>query len=217
MTPGFASLEQTFYALADLLAASVAAISGAPAARHPRLDLFGVDTGAYATACTGGIFRDVAIGAMPPVGLADWRYLACAIVAGSIVFWGGALLDRLGNSVLVFEAIGLGFYSVIGAQKALVYQANAGMAVLLGVATAVGGGVARDVLLNRVPAIMQTEIYALAALVGASIQVFGEFMDWSLFVTPWFAASIAIAIRLLSLRYGWHLPTARPAEHDDRS
>jgi uncharacterized membrane protein YeiH len=90
------------------------------------------------------------------------------------------------------------------------------MAVLLGVATAVGGGVARDVLLNRVPVIMQTEIYALAALVGASIQVFGEFMGWSLFVTPWFAASIAIAIRLLSLRYGWHLPTARPAAHHDR-
>ena len=210
-------MEQTFYALADLLAASVAAISGAQAARQQGLDLFGVYTVAYVTACTGGIFRDLAIGAMPPVGLSDWRYLACAIAAGSIVFWGGALLDRLRNSVLVFDALGLGFYSVIGAQKALVYQANAGMAVLLGVATAVGGGVARDVLLNRVPVIMQTEIYALAALVGASIQVFGEFMGWSLFVTPWFAASIAIAIRLLSLRYGWHLPTARPAAHHDRS
>ena len=203
-------MEQAFYALADLLAASVAAISGAQAARQQRLDLFGVYTVAYATACTGGIFRDLAIGAMPPVGLADWRYLACAVVAGSIVFWWGALLDRLKNSVLVFDAIGLGFYSVIGAQKALAYEANAVMAVLLGVATAVGGGVARDVLLNRVPAIMQTEIYALAALVGASIQVLGEFMGWSLFVTPWFAASIAIAIRLVSLRYGWHLPTARP-------
>lgn len=217
MTPAFASVEQTFYALADLLAASVAAISGAQAARQQGLDLFGVYTAAYVTACTGGIFRDLAIGAVPPVGLADWRYLACAIVAGSIVFWGGALLDRLRNSVLIFDAIGLGFYSVIGAQKALVYHANAGMAVLLGVATAVGGGVARDVLLNRVPVVMQTEIYALAALVGASIQVFGEFMGWSLFVTPWFAASIAIAIRLLSLRYGWHLPTARPAAHHDRS
>jgi uncharacterized membrane protein YeiH len=215
VAPEFAFVAQTFYALADLLAASVAAISGAQAARQHGLDLFGVYTVAYVTACTGGIFRDLSIGAMPPVGLADWRYLACAIVAGSIVVWGGARLDRLRNSVLVFDAIGLGFYSVIGAQKALVYQANAGMAVLLGVATAVGGGVARDVLLNRVPVIMQTEIYALAALVGASIQVFGEFMDWSLFVTPWFAASIAIAIRLLSLRYGWHLPTARPPEHQD--
>jgi len=217
VAPGFASPEQTFYALADLLAASVAAISGAQAARQQGLDLFGVYTVAYVTACTGGIFRDLAIGAMPPVGLADWRYLACAIVAGSVVIWGGALLDRLRNSVLVFDALGLGFYSVIGAQKALVYQANAGMAILLGVATAVGGGVARDVLLNRVPVIMQTEIYALAALVGASIQVFGELMGWSLFVTPWSAAAVAIAIRLLSLRYGWHLPTARPAAHHDRS
>lgn len=215
MTPGFTSVEQAFFALADLLAASVAAISGAQAARQQRLDLFGVYTAAYATACTGGIFRDLAIGAVPPVGLADWRYLACAIVAGSLVFWGGGRLDRLRNSVLVFDALGLGFYSVIGAQKALAYQANAGMAVLLGMATAVGGGVARDVLLNRVPAIMRTEIYALAALVGASIQVLGQFMGWPRFVTPWFAASIAIAIRLLSLRHGWHLPTARPAARTD--
>jgi uncharacterized membrane protein YeiH len=209
-------VEQTFYALADLSAASVAAISGAQAGRQQRLDLFGVYTVAYLTACAGGIFRDLAIGALPPVGLADWRYLACAIVAGSIVVWGGALLDRLRNPVLVFDALGLGFYSVIGAQKALVYGANAGMAVLLGVATAVGGGVARDVLLNRVPAILQTEIYALAALAGASIQVLGEFMGWSLFVTPWFAAAVAIGIRLLALRYGWQLPTGRPT-HGDRS
>jgi uncharacterized membrane protein YeiH len=208
-------VEKAFYTLADLSAASVAGISGAQAARQHGLDLFGVYTVAYATACTGGIFRDLAIGAMPPVGLADWRYLACAILAGSVVVWGGARLDRLRNSVLVFDALGLGFYSVIGAQKALVYGTNAGMAVLLGVATAVGGGVVRDVLLNRVPVILRTEIYALAALVGASIQVLGGFMGWSPFVTPWFAASIAIAIRLLALRHGWHLPTGSPAAPRD--
>ena len=87
-------MEKAFYALADLSAASVAAISGAQAARQQRLDLFGIYTVAYVTACTGGIFRDLAIGAVPPVGLADWRYLACAIMAGSVVVWGGALLDR---------------------------------------------------------------------------------------------------------------------------
>jgi uncharacterized membrane protein YeiH len=210
-------VEQAFYTLADLSAASVAAMSGAQAARQKGLDVFGIYTVAYVTACTGGIFRDLAIGAMPPVGLADWRYLACASGAASVVLWGGARLDRLRNSVLVFDALGLGFYSVIGAQKALAYGAKAGMAVLLGVATAVGGGVARDVLLTRVPVILRTEIYALAALVGASIQVLGGFMGWSLFVTPWFAASIAIAIRLLALRYGWQLPTSQPSAHSDRS
>jgi uncharacterized membrane protein YeiH len=205
-------VEQTFYTLADLSAASVAAVSGAQAARQHGLDLFGVYTIAFVTACTGGLFRDIAIGAIPPVGLADWRYLACAIVAASVAMWCGARLDRLRNSVLVFDALGLGFYSVIGAQKALAYGANAGTAVLLGVATAVGGGMARDVLLNRVPLILCTEIYALAALVGASIQVLGALMGWSLFVTPWFASSIAIGIRLFALRYGWQLPTgaARP-------
>jgi uncharacterized membrane protein YeiH len=210
-----ASVEQTFYTLADLTAAAIAAVSGAQAARQRGLDVFGIYTVAYVTACSGGIFRDLAIGALPPVGLADWRYLACAVAAASVVLWAGAQLDRVRNSVLVFDALGLGFYSVIGAQKALAYGANAGMAVLLGVATAVGGGVARDVLLNRVPAILRTEIYALAALVGASIQVLGGFMGWSLFVTPWFAASVAIGIRLLALRYRWQLPTWQPAAHSD--
>lgn len=217
MGSALAAVEQTFYTVADLSAASVAAVSGAQAARQQGLDVFGIYTIAYVTACIGGMFRDLAIGALPPVGLADWRYLACAIVAASVVLWGGALLDRLRNSVLVFDALGLGFYSVIGAQKALAYGANPGMAVLLGMATAVGGGVARDVLLNRVPVILRTEIYALAALVGASIQVLGAFMGWSLFVTPWFAASIAIGIRLLALRYGWRLPTSQPTAQSDRS
>jgi uncharacterized membrane protein YeiH len=206
--------EQAFYAIADVSAAFVAAISGAQAARQHSLDLFGIYTVAYVTACVGGIFRDLAIGAVPPVGLSDWRYMTCAIVAGSIVAARGQILDRVRNSVLLFDAIGMGFYSVIGAQKALHYGANAMMAVLLGVSTAVGGGVARDILLNRVPVILQTEIYALAALAGAGIQVLGQFMGWSLFVTPWFAASVAIGIRLLALRYRWHLPTGKPTQQD---
>jgi uncharacterized membrane protein YeiH len=72
--------------------------------------------------------------------------------------------------------------------------------------TAVGGGVVRDVVLNRVPIILRKEIYALAALIGAAIQVLGEFMEWTVAVTPWFAASICFAIRLLALRYSWSLP-----------
>jgi uncharacterized membrane protein YeiH len=199
-------LEDAFYAIADLSAAFVAAISGAQAARQHSLDLFGIYTVAYVTACAGGIFRDLAIGAVPPVGLSDWRYMACAIAAGSVVALRGRILDRLRNSVLVFDALGMGFYSVIGAQKALHYGANPMLAVLLGMSTAVGGGVARDILLNRVPVILQTEIYALAALAGASIQVLGQLLGWSLFVTPWLAASVAIGIRLLALRYGWQLP-----------
>jgi uncharacterized membrane protein YeiH len=201
----------------DLSAASVFAISGAQAARQHRLDLFGIYTVAYATACTGGIFRDLAIGAIPPAGLSDWRYLACALAAGTVVVWGGALIDQLKNSVLFFDAVGLGFFSVIGAQKALFYGASPMTAVLLGMATAVGGGVARDVLLNRVPAILRTEIYALAALVGSGIQVFGEFRGWPMLVTPWVAASVAIAIRLMALHYSWHLPTGAPPADEDGS
>ena len=72
--------------------------------------------------------------------------------------------------------------------------------------TAVGGGVVRDVLLNRVPIILHKEIYALPALLAAAIQVMGQRMEWWATLTPWFAASVCLAVRLLALRYSWSLP-----------
>ena len=80
------------------------------------------------------------------------------------------------------------------------------MAVLLGVVTAVGGGMVRDVLLNRVPVILQREIYASAALVGAAIEVFGERIGWMSSARTWTALGTCFALRYLSLRYKWHLP-----------
>ena len=182
------------------------------AARVRRLDLFGNYIIAYLTAMAGGIFRDLSIGAIPPVGLSDWRYLAATIAGGCLALWASPLLDRLKHPVAFFDAFGLGFYAVVGAQKALTYGHNAEVAILLGTATAVGGGVVRDVLLARVPSILQKEIYAVAAMAGASVQVLGHFMAWSIAVTPWFGASICILIRLLSLRYGWHLTLREPGD-----
>lgn len=190
----------------DLAGTFAFAISGAAAARSRHLDWFGVVVVAFAVACGGGVVRDLCIGAVPPAGLADWRYLGVALAAVCMTLLAGRLVERLANPVAVFDSLGLGLFAVTGAQKALLFGHNAEVAVLLGVVTAVGGGVVRDVLLNRVPVILQREIYASAALVGAGIEVAGARLGWDSSGRTWVALLACFALRSLSLRYRWNLP-----------
>ncbi len=199
-------MEHTVFVLVDLLGTFAFAISGAIAAEQKRLDLFGVFTISYLTATGGGIFRDICLGALPPVGISDWRYLACSVIAAAITIWARPIVDHLRHPVVFFDSFGLGFFAVFGAHKALLFGSNVEVAIILGTFTAVGGGALRDVVLNRVPIILQKEIYALAAIVGATVQVLGQKMGWWVAATPWFGASLCFLIRYLSLRYSWNLP-----------
>lgn len=196
---------QTLFVALDLAGVFACAISGATAALQRRLDLFGVVMVAFITAVGGGVVRDLCIGATPPVGLSDWNYLAVAVFAALLTIGAGPLVERLAYPVLLFDALGLSVFAVTGAHKALAYGHNYEVAILLGTLTGVGGGLARDVLLNRVPAILRKEIYATAALLGASILVLGEALGWSRNWLTWLAIAACFALRLLSLRYGWHM------------
>ncbi|HET6587363.1 MAG TPA: TRIC cation channel family protein, partial [Oleiagrimonas sp.] len=142
--------EHLLFNTIDLAGTFAFAISGALAARREKFDLFGVLAIAYITACGGGIARDVCIGAVPPAGLADWRYALVAVIAALATIVAYRQVERLTYPVRLFDAMGLGLFAVYGAHKALLYGNNAEVAILLGVVTAVGGGMARDVLLARV-------------------------------------------------------------------
>lgn len=202
-------MEHNLFVLVDLLGTFAFAVSGALAAEQRRLDLFGVLAISHLTACGGGVIRDLCLGALPPVGISDWRYLATSALAAGMAIWARPIIEHLKHPIVFFDSLGLGFFAVIGAHKALQFGHSVEVAIILGMVTAVGGGVARDVLLTRVPIILEKEIYAVAALVGAAIQVLGQLMEWRLAVTPWFGASICFAIRLLALRYTWSLPVVR--------
>ena len=199
-------MEHEVFVLVDLLGTFAFAVSGAVAAEEKRLDLFGALAIAHLTATGGGVFRDLCLGAVPPVGLSDWHYLACSAVAAAATMWARPVVERLKRPVAFFDSLGLGFFAVVGAHNALLHGTNVEAAILLGTTTAVGGGALRDVVLNRVPTILEKEIYAVAALVGASFQVVGQTRGWSVAVTPWVGALICYAIRALSLRYSWSLP-----------
>ncbi|PVY55237.1 MULTISPECIES: trimeric intracellular cation channel family protein [unclassified Simplicispira] len=205
--------DHRLFTTLDLTGTFAFAISGAVAARDRGLDWFGVVAIAFTVACGGGVLRDLCIGAVPPAGLTDWRYLAVAMAAASMTITANTLVVRLAHPVILFDTIGLGLFAVTGAQKAMIFGHNAEVAVLLGIVTAVGGGVVRDVLLNRVPVILQREIYASAALVGASIEVFGEHLGWLSSSRTWVALVVCFALRYLSLHYKWNLPHS--SRHDD--
>src|ERR1700676_4179239 len=134
------SVMTTLLSVLDFCGTFVFAISGATAGIRRRLDLFGVLVLSFAAANSGGITRDLLIGAVPPVAIEDWRYAAVALLAGVITFYGAELVERLHNPVLIFDAAGLALFAVAGAEKALTYGLHPAPAALLGMLTGIGGG-----------------------------------------------------------------------------
>jgi uncharacterized membrane protein YeiH len=190
----------------DLGGTFVFALSGAAAAVKHRLDIFGVMVLAFAAGNAGGITRDVLIGAVPPAAIASWTYVGVSILAGLLAWWAYALILRLNNPVLWFDAVGLAFFAVAGTQKALVYGLNPVMAALLGMLTGIGGGMLRDVLVNQVPTVLRADLYALAALACAAVVALGHVLDVQPLATTIVGALLCFGLRYMAIRHGWHLP-----------
>jgi len=194
----------------DLLGTFVFALSGGVLAVRQRLDLFGVLVLACVTAVTGGIVRDLLIGAVPPASLADWRYLSVAMLAGLVTFRWHALIERLRNPVLMFDAAGLALYAVLGTGKALAFGLSPFAATLLGIMSGIGGGIARDLLVARTPVVLQpTEIYAVAALAGGGIVAIAHALDLPQAPAMVVGALLCFGLRFMAIRRGWRLPVAR--------
>ena len=197
----------------DLIGTFVFALSGATAGARRRLDIFGVLVLSFVAANSGGIVRDLLIGATPPAAISDWRYLAVSLLAGVLIFFWYPIINRLQSPVLFFDSVGLALFCVAGAQKALVFGLEPVMAALLGMLTGIGGGIARDVLLSNVPAVFRSDIYAVAALAGAAVVVLGDALQLPTTATALAGAALCFGLRMAAVRYDWHLPRARTPEH----
>jgi uncharacterized membrane protein YeiH len=206
---------RTVVLVLDLGGTFVFALSGAAQGIRHKLDLFGVLVLSVVAATAGGIMRDVLIGATPPAAILDYRYLVVCIVAGLALFLmypfrdQTQLGDRLRRPVLVFDAAGLALFAVAGALKALAFQLGPLQAVLIGGLTAVGGGVVRDVLVSEVPTILYSELYAVAALAGATVVVVGRALHFPSDTMAVAGAALCFVLRLIAIHRGWRLPTAR--------
>lgn len=192
----------------DLCGTFAFALSGALAGVRRRLDLFGVLVLSFAAATSGGIARDLLIGASPPAALQDWRYLAVSLAAGMIVFFWSSIVAKLSHPVRMLDAMGLALFAVAGTEKALAFGLSPVMAALLGMLTGIGGGVARDVLLAEIPAVLRSELYAVAALAGAAIVVIGALLEAPVVLTAIAGGAACFTLRMIAIRRQWGLPVA---------
>jgi uncharacterized membrane protein YeiH len=200
-------MEWLPYAL-DLAGTFVFALSGAMAGVKHRLDLFGVLVLSFAAANTGGISRDVLIGAVPPGAISDWHYLGVSVLAGLVTFYFPTRIRQDWSPVLLFDAAGLALFAVTGAGKALAHGLNPVMATLLGMLTGIGGGMARDVLLAQIPTVLRSDLYAVAALAGAAVVVAAQLLHLPAAPAALAGAALCFGLRVLALMHGWQLPVA---------
>lgn len=195
----------------DLLGTLVFAFSGSLVASRRGLDIVGFVVLALAAGTAGGVVRDLLIGATPPVAIVDWRYGAVCVIAALFVFAFGASALRIEPAIRVLDAFGLGLFAAAGTTKSLAVGLDPIAAIGLGVLTAVGGGIARDLLAGLVPAVLRTEVYAIAAAVGSLVLVAASGLGLAIGVAAPLGAAAAIGLRLAAMRFDWQAPRQRGA------
>ncbi|MEP7254771.1 MAG: trimeric intracellular cation channel family protein [Ferruginibacter sp.] len=184
------------------------AMSGALAAMDKDMykDLFGISFTAFATSVGGGTLRDIILGAHPIAWVADNNYLI-AITAGIVLMIIlRKQLVKIPKILLVFDSAGIAIYTIIGMEKALALDVAPLAAVVMGLFTAVMGGVIRDTLINEIPQIFRKEIYATACIAGALVYLLLKYTSlpdiWSAVIS----IVTIIAFRLTAVKFKWSLP-----------
>jgi uncharacterized membrane protein YeiH len=201
------STEPTLLLALDLAGTFAFALNGAlTAVRIVRLDIVGVVTLGMITALGGGIIRDVIVEYLPPATFSDWRYLAVAAAGSLIAFTFGRRLDRYNGAIIILDAAGLSLFAVTGASKAVGLGLGPVQAIILGAITGVGGGTLRDALIQRVPTVLRSELYAIPALVGATITVLAIRAGVYGVLAAVGAAVACFGIRMLGVRFDLNAP-----------
>lgn len=185
------------------------ACSGALVGVRKDFDLWGILSMGAATGVGGGVVRDLLLGITPPTSVQHWPNLTIALVAGLLTFFLHPAFQRLYPAVLFLDAIGMGVFAVSGALLALEHSSSAMAAVLIGITTAVGGGVIRDLLAGEVPLLLRpADLYAVPAMCGALAVVIADGVGWSEWTGLFIGAVFATGLRLASLQWKWKLPMA---------
>ncbi len=194
------------FEILDTIGTLVFAISGALTAMYKKLDLFGVYCITFVTALGGGTIRDVMIGRTPVGWMLDIDYVFIITLGFLLSLVFNRYLERLRISMLLFDTIGLGVFTLIGLEKGIEYGLSPVICVILGTLTATFGGVIRDILCNEIPVLFRKEIYATLCIAGGVL-----FFLLQEFAIPKeiISASVAvfiITLRLVAYKYNWSLP-----------
>jgi uncharacterized membrane protein YeiH len=189
----------------DLIGVLVFSISGAMAAEDKKIDIFGATFTGFVTAIGGGSLRDVFLNTRP-AWVDDGNYLLAILVGVIIAIITHKSLGKLRRTLFMFDAIGISFFTIVGLQKSLAADSSAIAAVVLGMFSAVMGGVTRDTLMNETPLIFRREIYATACLSGAILFIVLANLGLDENTNAFISASVIFIIRIVSVRYKLSLP-----------
>ena len=194
-----------FLYIVEMVGAFAAAISGIRLASMKRFDWFGAYIVGLVTALGGGTLRDVLLD-IPVFWTRSWDYFAVTGISMSVVIAFQKQLVRRLNMLLVFDAVGLAMFTVIGVEKTLAIGLPMWVAIAMGLITGAFGGVLRDILINEEPLIFRKDIYAMACLLGGvaygAVMAFGG----NAVACGVACAVVTLTVRVLALRFGWHLP-----------
>lgn len=200
-------IKQEFLQLIDILGTVTFAISGVFAAMQKRLDVFGIFIIAFITAVGGGTLRDILIGDFPVSWMRSTTYSTIILVSAFVAVLFSNTLKNFTKTLLVFDSLGLGFFTVLGIQKGIVYGLHPGICIALGTVTGCFGGVIRDIALNNIPLIFQKEIYATACILGGLLYflLLSRHMnkDWLDVI----CISAIFLVRIIAVHYRLTLPS----------
>jgi uncharacterized membrane protein YeiH len=199
-------MYSNFLNLIDILGTFAFAVAGAFSAMERKLDPFGVLIISFATAIGGGTVRDVLVGNFPVNWLQNSITIYVIFFSALAAMFLGSLLKHLNTALFLFDALGLGLFTIIGLEVGLKHGFSAGICIALGTISACFGGVLRDVILNKVPLIFQKEIYALACIIGGIVYYFLQKTEWNRDVSKIACILLIFAIRIIAVRYKLSLP-----------
>ena len=209
-------MNPTLFDLAELIGVASAAISGVLTAAQASLDVFGAIVLGCIKAVCGGIIRDLILGVTPPATFRKPTYLLVAAGVSLAVFlleysfgetveYGRKRYEQLLNA---FDAVGLAIFVIIGVDAAnnAGYRDNAFLSVFVGTVTGIGGGMLRDMLIGKIPVVLQKHIYALAAIFGAVLYVYLPKLGCPTTASLYVAVAAILLIRFLATHYRWNMP-----------
>jgi uncharacterized membrane protein YeiH len=199
-------MEEEVFTLIDILGTAAFAISGVFAAMDKRLDIFGIFIIASITAIGGGTIRDMLIGNLPVTWMRSGDYSLVIFLSALAAIFFYKLIKDYDKILLLFDSIGLGFFTILGIQKGLEFNFPPGMCIALGTISACFGGMIRDIVLNQIPHIFQKEIYATACIAGAGLYFLLRNTGLSATMLDGICIGFIVIIRLLAVRYNWTLP-----------
>lgn len=196
-----------FY-IVDLLGTLVFAISGVLSGVSKRFDFFGAGVLGFVTAVGGGTLRDILIGSLPVSWMHDLNYIFTVLLALPIVYFFKSFILKLKKTLFLFDAIGIGLFTILGLQKTLDMGLSPIIALFMGTISAVFGGVIRDTLSNDVPLIFRKEIYATACIAGGLLYLLLNYFSLPLIISQIAAMVFIIVIRIFAVRKNWSLNIA---------